>query len=546
MEEDDVPTESQLEEELKASDEAAAEESKNDDESKASDQVVPEEFKYEGSKASEEAVAEEFKVSDEAVADEFKYEELKVSDEAVSGVSKPEEELKASEKTVADESKPEEELKASEEAVADESKPEEELKVSEETVTNESKPEEVLNASEEAVNFLTSIEPEELQKCVFSESLLVMSDCGGVLGEFSVSVELTHRALEPCVILHARSHGAIDGSPCGTTVTAYLTADLEVLEEDYNEYVKDVTEEECVSYPMSVLRGLVTEGSSMLLMRLMALRKKVPENMVFIILDQSLRINQTTFSELDVKKIQVHGEIVEVFGLERMVGSADADHSTWHCYFLDNGHLASRKQVGSPVTMKVIQELSKKGRGHIKIPLAWQEDMQLYSLYLDKKDFLKVEHNSYLRQHPELRALLSDFIQDLLIVKPDNIFQFAREYFPPYSTYHSPERTNSTALALTTEMDRTLLNKIDEGLESTEVEELCFLCSDIVKRRQLEDIKFARDLFLKLEEKDFLNSAFLAELLRTIQREDLFNQLTSDSSEREETDASPAYLSEYR
>ncbi|XP_043989173.1 ciliogenesis-associated TTC17-interacting protein-like [Gambusia affinis] len=149
-------------------------------------------------------------------------------------------------------------------------------------------------------------------------------------------------------------------------------------------------------------------------------------------------------SELDVKKIQVHGEIVEVFGLERMVGSADADHSTWHCYFLDNGHLASRKQVGSPVTMKVIQELSKKGRGHIKIPLAWQEDMQLYSLYLDKKDFLKVEHNSYLRQHPELRALLSDFIQDLLIVKPDNIFQFAREYFPPYSTYHSPESNLKT------------------------------------------------------------------------------------------------------
>ncbi|XP_043990537.1 ciliogenesis-associated TTC17-interacting protein-like [Gambusia affinis] len=291
---------------------------------------------------------------------------MKSSDEAVSGVSKPEEELKVSEESVTDESKPEEELKASGEAVAEESKPEEELKASKETVTNESKPEEMLNASEEAVNFLTSIEPEELQKCVFSESLLVMSDCGGVLGEFSVSVELTHRALEPCVILHARSHGAIDGSPCGTTVTAYLTADLEVLEEDYNEYVKldsynvekrshmvqrdkqmvinkftamgeDVTEEECVSYPMSVLRGLVTEGSSMLLMRLMALRKKVPENMVFIILDQSLRINQTTFSELDMKKIQVHRETVEVFGLERMVGSADADHSTWHCYFLDNG-----------------------------------------------------------------------------------------------------------------------------------------------------------------------------------------------------------------
>uniref|UniRef100_A0A3B5LIT4 RIIa domain-containing protein n=1 Tax=Xiphophorus couchianus TaxID=32473 RepID=A0A3B5LIT4_9TELE len=55
------------------------------------------------------------------------------------------------------------------------------------------------------------------------------------------------------------------------------------------------------------------------------------------------------------------------------------------------------------------------------------------------------EHNSYLREHPELRALLSDFLQDLLIVKPDNIFQFAREYFPPYSTYHSPRSSLKTA-----------------------------------------------------------------------------------------------------
>ncbi|XP_007571778.2 ciliogenesis-associated TTC17-interacting protein isoform X1 [Poecilia formosa] len=476
MEEEDVPTvttESQPEGELEASEEAAAEESKHDDELKASDEVVPEEFKYEESKASEEAVAEEFKVSDEAVADEFKYEELNVSDEAVSEESKPEEEFKASDEAVSEESKPEEEFKASDEAVSEESKPEEEFKASDEAVSEESKIEAEFQASDEAVSFLTSIEPEELQKCVFSETLMVMSESGGILGEFSVSVEFTHRALEPCVILHARSHGAIDGSPCGTTVTAYLTADLEVLEEDYHEYVKldsynvekrshmvqrgkqmvinkftvmgeDVTEEECVSYPMSVLRGLVTEGSSMLLMRLMALRKKVPKNMVFIILDQSLHINQTTFSELDVKEMQVRGETVEVFGLERMVGSADADHSTWHCYFLDNGYLASRKQVGSPVTMKFIQELSKKGRGRMKIPLVWQEDMQLYSLYLDKKDFLKAEHNSYLREHPELRALLSDFIQDLLIVKPDNIFQFAREYFPPYSTYHSPESNPKT------------------------------------------------------------------------------------------------------
>ena len=58
--------------------------------------------------------------------------------------------------------------------------------------------------------------------------------------------------------------------------------------------VQEVTKES-VSYPMSAVRGLVTEGSNLLLMRLIALRKKVPEHMTFISFDQGLRIIHTTF-----------------------------------------------------------------------------------------------------------------------------------------------------------------------------------------------------------------------------------------------------------
>ncbi|XP_054888684.1 caspase-8 [Poeciliopsis prolifica] len=96
------------------------------------------------------------------------------------------------------------------------------------------------------------------------------------------------------------------------------------------------------------------------------------------------------------------------------------------------------------------------------------------------------------------------------------------------------------------EMDRRLLSRIDDNLDSGEVADLCFLCSDIINRKQFEEIKCARDLFVKLEEKGFLNSTFLAELFRTIRRADLRQVLENDSREREETDASPAYLSQYR
>ncbi|XP_039999902.1 ciliogenesis-associated TTC17-interacting protein [Xiphias gladius] len=324
-----------------------------------------------------------------------------------------------------------------------------------------------LKASDEAITFMSSIEPAELQKCVFPDSLVTVSECGRDLGKFSVTVEFARRVQQPCMLLHAQSQGAIDDSPCGTTVTAYLTTDLEVLEEDYHEYVKleghsldkrchmvrhdgemvidkvtTVGEEvtrESVSYATSVLRGLVTEGSILLLMRLIALRKKVPENMTFISFDQGLRIIHTTFSELGLKQLEVGGETVELFGMERIVHSVEESAATWQCYFLDDGHLASRVQVGSPVTMRLQQLPSQLEKGFEKIPLVWEEDMQMRSKFLDRKEELKADHASYLRQHPEIRALISDFLQFLLLRKPDDVFQFAREYFIPFASRHPPE-----------------------------------------------------------------------------------------------------------
>ncbi|XP_045907799.1 ciliogenesis-associated TTC17-interacting protein isoform X2 [Micropterus dolomieu] len=273
---------------------------------------------------------------------------------------------------------------------------------------------EVLKASEEAIAFMSSIDPAELQKCVFPDSLVTVSEGGRELGKFNVTVEFARRVQQPCLLLHAQSQGAIDDSPCGTTVTAYLTTELEVLEEDYHEYVKleghsldkrchmvqrdgqmvidkvttvgeEVTKES-FSYPMSVLRGLVTEGANVLLMRLIVLRKKMPEHMTFISFDQGLQIIQTTFRELGLMQLEVGDETVEVFGVERTVHSVEDSPSTWQCYFLADGHLASRVQVGSPVTMRLLQLPSQLEKGFEKIPLVWEEDMQMRSKFLDRKN----------------------------------------------------------------------------------------------------------------------------------------------------------------
>ncbi|KAM7401187.1 hypothetical protein PAMA_005398 [Pampus argenteus] len=329
-------------------------------------------------------------------------------------------------------------------------------------------PVEELKASDEAITFMSSIEPAELQKCVFPDSLVTVSEGGRDLGKFTVTVEFALRVQQPCMLLHAQSQGAIDDSPCGTTVTAYITTDLEVLEEDYHEYVKleghrldkrchivqrdgqmvidkvtTIGEEvmkESVSYPASVLKGLVTEGSNLLLMRLIALRKKVPEHMTFLSFDPGLRIIHTTFSELGLKQTEVEGETVEVFGIERIVHSVEDSPTTWQCYFLPDGHLVSRVQVGSPVTMRLLQLPSQLEKSFENIPLVWQEDMQMRSKFLDRKEELKADHASYLRQRPEIRALISDFLQFLLLRKPDDVLQFAREYFFLFASHRPSEQ----------------------------------------------------------------------------------------------------------
>uniref|UniRef100_A0A3Q2XP82 Ciliogenesis-associated TTC17-interacting protein n=1 Tax=Hippocampus comes TaxID=109280 RepID=A0A3Q2XP82_HIPCM len=305
-------------------------------------------------------------------------------------------------------------------------------------------------ASEEAVAFMLSIEPVELTKCVFADSLVTISEGGRDLGRFCVSMEFAHRAHQPCVLLHAQSQGAIDDSPCGTTVTGEWGPCLTFL---HMNILLDghILDKQChmvqCDGEMSIERvttdgkvSLVTEGSNFLLMRLLALRKKIPEHMTCISFDQKLRIS------LEQEQMEIEGETVEVFGVERIVHSVDESPTTWQCYFLADGHLASRLQVGSPVTMRLLQLPSQKEEGihtrimfqilfsYDKIPLVWEEDIQMRSKFLDRKEELKADHASYLRAHPEIRALISDFLQFLLLKKPNDVFQFAREYFLPFTS----------------------------------------------------------------------------------------------------------------
>ncbi|KAM8838559.1 caspase-8-like isoform 2-T2 [Synchiropus picturatus] len=95
-------------------------------------------------------------------------------------------------------------------------------------------------------------------------------------------------------------------------------------------------------------------------------------------------------------------------------------------------------------------------------------------------------------------------------------------------------------------MDQAVLLQIDQELESHEVAALCFLCRDVVSRKALEKVQDAKGLFTELSDRGLLNhSGFLAELLETINRNALLNQLRTHHGWSYDTDATPI-VSDYR
>ena len=68
----------------------------------------------------------------------------------------------------------------------------------------------------------------------------------------------------------------------------------------------------------------------------------------------------------------------------------------------------------SPLTQHPIPLISEAdwvfpdfGKGRLN----WEDDLEMYSLFLDRKEELKEDHVSYMRRHPELKAILGDFLQ---------------------------------------------------------------------------------------------------------------------------------------
>ncbi|KAJ3377086.1 hypothetical protein HDU84_009099, partial [Entophlyctis sp. JEL0112] len=57
---------------------------------------------------------------------------------------------------------------------------------------------------------------------------------------------------------------------------------------------------------------------------------------------------------------------------------------------------------------------------------AFSGDMELFSEYKQRKAELKMEHTEYIRQHPEMREMMRDYLQMVLMQRPVDVYAFTR------------------------------------------------------------------------------------------------------------------------
>nr|XP_020028168.1 ciliogenesis-associated TTC17-interacting protein isoform X1 [Castor canadensis] len=333
-------------------------------------------------------------------------------------------------------------------------------------------------ANAEAIDFLNSLTEEELQMLFFSETLAIVSDSGEPQGELTIEVQTGKYKdelgiMSHCLIVHAFSRGFLDKTLSGNSLLGYVSRKLELMEQHSQEFIKffvlpmerktsllkkdeqlvvtrSVREGEEMKTSTSVFSwhstaGFLSEAANLVLLRVMAWRRTVPSDARFLAFDIEGKLGYCTYQALGFQTIQVGHQEAEVFIVEQAVQSDEGIPSSWQFYLLSDGHLAKRIQVGSSgcciiTKMPVLREKDETEPPPTfeKKPLLWEEDMELYSRFLERKEEYRLSHTRYLRQHPEAQALVSDFLLFLLLRQPQDVVTFAAEYFGSFAAHRSP------------------------------------------------------------------------------------------------------------
>ena len=329
-----------------------------------------------------------------------------------------------------------------------------------------------------SVEFLNNVNEEELLLTFFNEELETNDEqTEKKAGSYKISVQRARRKGEDqiCIKINNMSIN-LDGTESKNDLTCYLDyKSLSLIEQEHTFKIKrkryimekvvkikfdseskvlelnretrenGVLKKAHWRHTIDDIQTIVTEGSSVLLQRLMV-RFQIHYNIAFKRIDTNTgKLCRVLYKPLPKRKQLIDNKNVLVCGIERDVAvpkDSEEIPLMWQTFFMPDGHITAIIQVGSPMVSKVqtVPELIEKFYPDEKPTVAKKsllidDDMEMNSRFLDRKQELEADHQTYLRHHPEVKDILSDFFQHCLIHKPGDVVQEAARYFSQFSPH---------------------------------------------------------------------------------------------------------------
>ncbi|XP_043664300.1 ciliogenesis-associated TTC17-interacting protein-like [Vespula pensylvanica] len=191
-----------------------------------------------------------------------------------------------------------------------------------------------------------------------------------------------------------------------------------------------------LTYPQKI--ELLSEGTNLLLMRYLTIIN-YDGTLTFqnIMIDGNVTICQ--YKCIPVKYMKLYENDIEVYTIERVIENQNGNVESMKTYLTPKGEILEHNWLTTSYILKNkslenVNPMIEKLRIAIRNN-CWTEDMEIFSKYLDKKCNEVTKFIEYLISHLEVKHLIADYTQTLLIVKPLHVVDFTIQYFKAFSIY---------------------------------------------------------------------------------------------------------------
>ncbi|CAK9801475.1 Ciliogenesis-associated TTC17-interacting protein [Anthophora plagiata] len=359
--------------------------------------------------------------------------------------------------------------------------------------------------------FLDDVKREAL---CFRETMVICSKNESIrdtkpIGSYCILVEsIGPHARE--FLVHVQSSMSIDGHFGGSKVISTVTSKFHCLEEKRTEFVYDdgLHEKgiyigiEDSFYHVKLTRTcpcdksiqtrdlsfcanneLISEGVNILLMRYLALI-----NYEGILTFKSITIDgdltESIYTCTPAERMELDGHFLNIYTIERKMLKENGAIQTIKTYLTSEGRILRHNWLDAAYLLRINPLADPKVPSktiRIETPLKdrWKEDIEMFSKYLDMKFSKIAEKIEYLDDHPEIKQIVSDYVQTLLVVKPQNVLDFTIQHFKVFAK--DPIIWETSTLKEDSDSD------VKSQLTETETGVLCSICGFYIDSNALDD-----------------------------------------------------------